>query len=149
MTSQGVDVVVVGDVKESEVLPKLGFLSKLPNKKITIPEIKTAPAAEKTKVYFVDVKNAAQSEFRVGYLTNLKYDATGDYYRSFLMNYPLGGAFNSRLNLNLREDKGWTYGARSGFSGDDQRQRSQQPVNGLHGRYSASASRQRWQCACP
>ena len=34
------------------------------------------------------------------------------------MNYPLGGAFNSRVNLNLREDKGWTYGARSGFTGD-------------------------------
>jgi hypothetical protein len=35
------------------------------------------------------------------------------------MNFPLGGAFNSRINLNLREDKGWTYGARSGFSGDE------------------------------
>jgi zinc protease len=35
------------------------------------------------------------------------------------MNYPLGGAFNSRINLNLREDKGWTYGARSFFSADD------------------------------
>jgi zinc protease len=34
------------------------------------------------------------------------------------MNYPLGGAFNSRLNLYLREDKGWTYGARSSFDGD-------------------------------
>src|SRR5882762_8314926 len=34
------------------------------------------------------------------------------------MNYTLGGAFNSRLNLNLREEKGWTYGARSGFDGD-------------------------------
>lgn len=34
------------------------------------------------------------------------------------MNYPLGGMFNSRLNLDLREDKGWTYGARSGFDGD-------------------------------
>ena len=33
------------------------------------------------------------------------------------MNFPLGGAFNSRINLNLREDKGYTYGARSGFSG--------------------------------
>ena len=33
------------------------------------------------------------------------------------MNYVLGGNFNSRLNLNLREDKGWTYGARSNFSG--------------------------------
>jgi zinc protease len=32
------------------------------------------------------------------------------------MNFSLGGAFNSRLNLNLREDKGWTYGIRSGFS---------------------------------
>ncbi len=38
--------------------------------------------------------------------------------KAFLTNYALGGAFNSRLNLNLREDKGWTYGARSGFSGD-------------------------------
>jgi zinc protease len=35
------------------------------------------------------------------------------------MNFPLGGAFNSRINLNLREDKGWTYGARSSFSGDE------------------------------
>ena len=35
------------------------------------------------------------------------------------MNFPLGGAFNSRINLNLREDKGWTYGARSSFSGGD------------------------------
>jgi zinc protease len=34
------------------------------------------------------------------------------------MNFPLGGAFNSRINLNLREDKGYTYGARSGFSAD-------------------------------
>ena len=36
------------------------------------------------------------------------------------MNFSLGGAFNSRINLNLREDKGFTYGARSGFSGSDQ-----------------------------
>ena len=38
---------------------------------------------------------------------------------SRLANYPLGGDFNSRLNLNLREDKGWTYGARSSFSADE------------------------------
>jgi zinc protease len=64
------------------------------------------------------VPKAAQTEFRVGYATGLKYDATGEYYKAGLMNYALGGAFNSRLNLNLREDKGWTYGASSGFSGD-------------------------------
>ncbi len=34
------------------------------------------------------------------------------------MNFALGGNFNSRLNLNLREDKGYTYGARSGFNGN-------------------------------
>ena len=37
------------------------------------------------------------------------------------MNYSLGGAFNSRINLNLREDKGYTYGARSFFSGEEDR----------------------------
>ncbi len=120
MTSQGAEVVVVGDIKEEEILPKLAFLNKLPNKKVTIPRIAASPAVEKTKIYLVDVPKAAQSEFRVGYVTGLKYDATGEYYRAGLMNYNLGGAFNSRLNLNLREDKGWTYGARSGFSGGKQ-----------------------------
>jgi zinc protease len=116
--SQGVNVVVVGDVTEAEIVPKLGFLSKLPNKKVALPVVITTNTVEKTKIYFVDVKNAAQTEFRVGDITNLKYDATGEYYKAFLTNYALGGAFNSRLNLNLREDKGWTYGAGSRFSGD-------------------------------
>jgi len=49
----------------------------------------------------------------------MKWDATGDYYKSFLANYALGGDFNSRLNLNLREDKGWTYGASSQFISND------------------------------
>ena len=120
MTSQGTEVVVVGDIKEDEILPKLSFLNNLPNKKITIPAIPAAPKVEKTKIYLVDVPKSAQTEFRVGYVTGLKYDATGEYFKAGLMNYALGGAFNSRLNLNLREDKGWTYGARSGFSGGHQ-----------------------------
>jgi zinc protease len=119
MTSLGTKVVVVGDITEAEVLPKLKFLDRLPKKKIVLPVPDPAPAVDKTKVYLVDVPKGAQTEFRVGYATGLKYDATGDYYKSFLMNYPLGGGFNSRLNLNLREDKGWTYGARAGFSGDE------------------------------
>ncbi len=120
MTSKGVKVVVVGDVKQEEVLPRLAFLNKLPNKKVELPAVNSAGTGiDKTKVFMVDIPKAAQSQFRVGYATGLKYDATGDYYRSMLMNYPLGGDFNSRLNLNLREDKGWTYGARSGFSADE------------------------------
>ncbi len=120
MTSQGTEVVIVGDIKEDEILPKLTFLDNLPNKKIVIPAIAAAPSVEKTKVYLVDVPKSAQTEFRVGYVTALKYDATGEYFKSGLMNYAFGGAFNSRLNINLREDKGWTYGARSAFSGDKQ-----------------------------
>jgi zinc protease len=120
MTSQKTRVVVVGDIKQEEVLPKLTFLNRLPNKKVEIPAVAAAPTVDKSKIYIVDIPKAAQTEFRVGYATGLKYDATGEYYKAGLMNYALGGAFNSRLNLNLREDKGWTYGARSSFSGGDQ-----------------------------
>jgi zinc protease len=117
ITSQGARLVVVGDIKQSEVESKMTFLSKLPNKKVVVPSIVAAPPVDKTKVYMVDVPKGAQTEFRVGYATGLKWDATGDYYRSYLANYALGGNFNSRLNLNLREDKGWTYGASSSFVG--------------------------------
>ena len=117
-SSKGAKAVIVGDVSQSEITPKLSFLNKLPLKDVKIPTVSGVPTVDKTRIYIVDVPKAAQTEFRVGYVTGLKYDATGEYYRASLMNYPLGAAFNSRINLNLREDKGWTYGARSGFSGD-------------------------------
>jgi zinc protease len=120
ITNNGMKVVVVGDVKEAEILPKLAFLDKLPSKKVVLPKVAATPMPnDQSKIYLVDIPKAAQTEFRVGYNTDLKYDATGEYYKAGLMNYILGGAFNSRLNLNLREDKGWTYGARSSFSGDE------------------------------
>ncbi|HEU4470401.1 MAG TPA: pitrilysin family protein, partial [Flavisolibacter sp.] len=118
MTSQDAKVVVVGDITEAEVLAKLAFLNRLPKKKINLPKPQASAAVDKTKVYLVDVPKAAQSEFRVGYATDMKYDPTGDFYRAYLMNYPLGTGFTSRLNQDLRETKGWTYGARSAFSGD-------------------------------
>ena len=97
----------------------LSFLDKLPKKKIELAQPDATPPVDKTRVYLVDVPKGAQTEFRVGYATGLKYDATGEFYRAYLANFPLGGGFNSRLNLNLREDKGWTYGASSRFSGDE------------------------------
>jgi zinc protease len=118
MTSQGVNVVVVGDIKEDEIIPKLSFLKKLPNKKIDLPSIPDAKPVDMTRVYMVDFPKAAQTEFRVGYNTGLKWDATGESYRTRLMNFALGGGFNGRVNINLREDKGWTYGARTAFNAD-------------------------------
>ncbi|MEI7964231.1 MAG: insulinase family protein, partial [Chitinophagaceae bacterium] len=111
--------VVVGDITESEIEPKLAFLNKLPNKKINLAKPTAAPAISKTKIYLVDVPKGAQTEFRVGYVTGMKFDATGEFYKSNVMNYVLGGSFNSHLNMNLREEKGWTYGARSSFSADE------------------------------
>ena len=119
MTSQGTHVVVVGDITQNEIEPKLAFLNNLPNKKISLSAPAEPKPVSKTTIYYIDIPKAAQTEFRIGYVTGLKYDATGEFYKAGLMNYPLGGSFNSRLNMNLREDKGWTYGARSSFSGDE------------------------------
>jgi len=112
------DLVIVGDISQKEVMPKLSFLSKWQAKPVEIPAAAKTAKIDKTKIYLVNKDKAAQSEIRIGYMA-LPYDATGEYYRSTIMNYVLGGAFNSRINLNLREDKGYTYGAGSYFSGSE------------------------------
>ncbi len=109
-------VVIVGDIKEADARKSLAFIEKWPKKDVQIPVQPKGKNIDKTTLYFIDIPKAAQSQIRVGYLTNLTYDATGTYYRLGLANYILGGAFNSRINLNLREAKAWTYGARSGFT---------------------------------
>lgn len=111
-------VVVVGDISEAAALKNLAFLQKLPDNKITLPALPEPPAVTKGKLYFVNIPNAAQTEFRIGAANNMRYNPLGDYYQCYVMNYPAGGAFNCRLNLHLREEKGWTYGARGSYSAD-------------------------------
>jgi zinc protease len=113
------ELVIVGDIPKKEVMASLGFLNQWENKSVELPEMPALKEQDKTKIYLVDKEQAPQSEIRIGYITDMSYDVTGDYFKSYLMNYALGGAFNSRINLNLREDKGWTYGARSYFNSDD------------------------------
>ncbi|NIJ52646.1 M16 family metallopeptidase [Dyadobacter arcticus] len=105
------NLVVVGDIDQAMLRPKLGFLEKWPAKPVKLPEANIRKNTDKTAIYLIDKEKAAQSEIRIGYLTDLPFDATGDYYKAELANYILGDAFNSRINLNLREDKGYTYGA--------------------------------------
>jgi zinc protease len=109
-------LVVVGDIDKESVLSKISFLKKWEGAKVARASEPALPVIEKTKLYFVNKDKAPQSEIRIGYMA-LPYDATGDHYRATLSNYALGGAFNSRINLNLRELHGFTYGARSNFSG--------------------------------
>jgi len=67
-------------------------------------------------IYLVDRPGASQSSVRIAYPA-LPYDALGEFYLAGLMNFNLGGNFDSRINLNLREDKGWTYGGYTDFTG--------------------------------
>ncbi|MBB5394119.1 pitrilysin family protein [Mucilaginibacter sp. AK015] len=115
-TPSQTEIVVVGDVNQGTARGNLAFLNAWADKKVTIPTPAEGKSFDKTTLYLVDIPGAAQSEIRIGYLDKLNYDATGDYYKLGIANYILGGAFNSHINLNLREKKGWTYGARSGFS---------------------------------
>lgn len=114
-------IVVVGDISQEEIIAKLAFLKKWKAKEVNLPDIaEDFPKIEKTKIYVVhqsDFKNM-DSFITIGYLAN-PFDATGTYFKTSIMNHALGGNFNSRINSNLREDKGWTYGAYSGFRGSE------------------------------
>lgn len=106
---------VVGDVDQTTIVESLSFLKRWQNKSLSVPAFDDYPASNKTQIFMVNQDNAPQTTIMIGYRT-LPYDVDGDFFKANVMNFALGGAFNSRLNLNLREDKGWTYGIRSGFS---------------------------------
>ena len=113
-------VVAVSNLSEAAMKKSLAPLASWKGEDVPTVEAKAFPDLGETKIYFIDKPDAAQSEIRIGKRA-MPYDATGEYYKSGIMNYMLGGAFNSRINLNLREDKGYTYGARSFFNGDETR----------------------------
>ena len=71
------------------------------------------PAGPGARLAIVPREGAAQSELRIGHLSTRR--DTPDYPALLVMNSVLGGQFVSRVNLKLREEKGYTYGARTGF----------------------------------
>ena len=108
-------VVVVGDVDQKQIEEQLGFLTEWKGATPTLGDLKLKGEQAKPGIYLVDKPGAPQSVIRIGRRA-MPFDTTGDYFTAGLMNFNLGGNFNSRINLNLREDKGYTYGASSGFS---------------------------------
>jgi zinc protease len=72
------------------------------------------PATRERRVRIVHRPGAVQSEIRVGHVGAPR--STPDYYPLSIANMVLGGMFTSRLNLNLREENGFTYGVRSRFT---------------------------------
>jgi zinc protease len=107
---------IAGDISEKEVMASLKSLGKSwAGRPVSFPEYPLPPAPAASKIYFVDVPGAKQSVITIGGLGLARTDP--DFYPATVMNYKLGGSFNSDVNLVLREEKGFTYGARTGFSG--------------------------------
>ncbi|MBO2543871.1 insulinase family protein [Salegentibacter sp. BDJ18] len=111
-------LVIVGDVKTSEVkkLAKKNF----GDWKAGAPKEQELPKVanvNETQINLVDMPNAVQSELRLQNTIDLKM-ADEDYFPVLVANQILGGSFGSYLNMNLREDKGYTYGARTSTGAD-------------------------------
>ncbi len=107
-------LIVVGDLTGKDILPKLEQTFGKWEKGDPV-EVTFAPAAqiEKREIYLVDKPGAPQSVIRIGRVGAQRL--TEDYFPLVVMNTILGGSFTSRLNQNLRETHGYTYGAGSGF----------------------------------
>ena len=119
-TPAGARMTFVGGLNPEQLSQTLSELTKdwRSNESGTMPASFARDAEDQQaspSVYLIDKPGAAQSQIRVGQLSVATTDP--DYYPLFILNYILGGSFSSRINLNLREDKGYTYGARSSFTG--------------------------------
>ena len=106
----------MGDISRSEAVSAFkSLVERWDVKVVTFPEYAMPEQSKMAKVYFVDVPNAKQSEIRIGYLGLSRTHP--DFYATSVMNMKLGGNFSGDVNMVLREEKGFTYGARTGFSG--------------------------------
>ncbi len=107
-------LVAVGDVDPAELFPLLErTLGAWEPATPAPPAPPGRPAARPTTIFLVDRPGAAQSEIQVGHAAVPR--ATPDFFPLLVLNTVLGGAFTSRLNMALREERGYTYGAGSRF----------------------------------
>jgi zinc protease len=112
---RGARLFVVGDLTEAQIRkyfdgePLAGWTGKVP----ALPKM-SAPKTMAGKMFLVDIPGAAQSQVSMLHF-GPKRNAP-DYFQTMVMTSVLGGGFASRINMNLREDKGYSYGARGTYS---------------------------------
>ncbi len=107
---------IAGDITQEMVMESLKGLEKnWVSKEVVFPVYPEPLPPSTSEIYFVDVPGAKQSVINIGAPGLSRYDP--DYYAATVMNHKLGGSFNSNVNLVLREEKGFTYGARTNISG--------------------------------
>ena len=113
------ELVAVGNISKEDFYKELDFLRNWENKNISIPSGFEFPKDNTTQIYLLDKEGASQSFILMGHKSNT-FDTDGEFFKSQVMNKSLGGGASGRLFLNLREDKGFTYGAYSFYQGNKQ-----------------------------
>jgi zinc protease len=108
-------LIVVGDVKPADIERRVRALfNGWERAEVPATSYAATQPPVATAVYLIDKPGAPQASIRIGTIGVPR--STEDYFAIEVMNTVLGGAFTSRLNQNLRETHGYTYGAGSGFS---------------------------------
>jgi len=113
---QNAHLLVVGDVTAAAIVPKLerAFGTWKNGAAVPKPTIATAAQPASRQIYLLDKPGAAQSQIRIGAIGVAR--STPDFFVLDVLNTMLGGSFTSRLNMNLREEHGYSYGAGSSFA---------------------------------
>lgn len=107
-------LIVVGDVDKKKLMPKLEkAFAGWKSGDVLTSNIPAAGSLDKTGIYIVDRPGSAQSAVSIGQVGLDR--ANPDYVPVIVMNAVLGGGITSRISMNLRENKGYTYGANSSF----------------------------------
>lgn len=108
-------IVIAGDIDAAEMVQSIERLfADWPRADGAQRPVISPRAIDTNRIYLIDRPTAVQSEIRIGHIGVPRH--TEDYFPLSVMNALLGGVFNSRINLNLREVHGYTYGARSTFA---------------------------------
>lgn len=109
---------IAGKIDKEQVVSALASINeKWSAREVSFPSYQMPPAPGKSQVWVLDVPGAKQSVIQIGCPGPLRTDP--DYFAATVMNDKLGGSFNGWVNLVLREEKGYTYGARTSFSGNE------------------------------
>ncbi len=107
-------LVVVGDSTLDKLKDQLNTLLKDWKSTEAVNQISIQRNENTSEIYVVNKKDSVQTEIRIGHFSTKRNE--GDYFAKSILNTILGGQFTSRINLNLREKKGYTYGAHSQFN---------------------------------
>jgi zinc protease len=114
LTAENSTLIVVGDTSEEEIKNLVNRYFGNWKKQLLDSDKIPEPIKRGNTIAFCNKENAMQSEIRVGHISSKRNE--GNYFAKLVLNTILGGQFTSRINLNLRENKGYTYGAFSAFN---------------------------------